>query len=176
MSCVDARSLMDLSLDGLPSTGLAEHLSTCAACRADWAVLGRMEHLLRTSPEPEPPLEFVARTMARWDNEAVAPWVGNPTLRAGLSLLTVLVGLLLVMVGAVAVLQAVHQPTEVSELLAWAATATDVTAGLAYLAVPSLGRELLAWPLYAAIGLALALIWFGLLVVPRRSARHSWRR
>jgi uncharacterized membrane protein HdeD (DUF308 family) len=135
-----------------------------------------MERRLRSSPEPTLPEGFLERTMARLEGDSLAPWPVNPALRAGLSLLTVVVGLLLIMVGAVAVLQALLQPTEISEWLTWARTATDVVARLAYLAVPSLGNNLLAWPVYGAVGLALALIWFGLLVAPRRAARQAGRR
>lgn len=176
MSCVDARILMDRALDGGPSLGLPEHLQGCAGCRADWAILQGMERRLRASPEPALPEGFLVRTMARLEGESVASWSVNPTLRAGLSMLTVVVGLLLVMVGAVAVLQALLQPTEVAEWLAWAGTATDLGARLAFLAVPSLGQGLFAWPVYAVVGLALALIWFGLLVAPRRAARNARRR
>jgi hypothetical protein len=167
---------MDRALDGGPSTGLPEHLLGCTDCRADWTILQRMERQLRASTEPPLPEGFLERTMARLEGTSLAPWPVDPTLRAGLSLLTVVVGLLLILVGAVAVLQALLQPTEVAEWLAWAGTATDVGARLAYLAVPSLGHSLFAWPLYGAVGLVLGLIWFGLLVAPRRALRNAGRR
>jgi hypothetical protein len=163
---------MDRALDGERPAGLAEHLATCEdGCAEEWAQLVALERRLRDVGLVAPPPTFHAATMARLAaGEPV--WVAHPAARAGLSFATVLVGLLLTAVGLATVGQALRQPGEASAWLATLAGVADVLTRMAVTTLAPFGRGVLAWPLYLASALALALLWYAALVLPRRMAHE----
>ncbi len=169
MSCADTRALMDAALDGAKPPGLAEHLSSCGNCAAEWARLVALERLLRAPLSVGLPEGFHNRVLARVDLDPRSPWLRRSDVRALLSVATVIAGFLLIAVGMLAAVHALSQP---GELRAWLETANVVAAwlaaGVSAAAAPS-GQTMLAWPIQIALALALALIWFGTLVLPRHA-------
>jgi anti-sigma factor RsiW len=170
MSCMDARALMDAALDGERPAELAAHLEQCAPCGREWAALVALEERLRSPAEVRLPDGFHNRVLVRIDLDPRTAWQRRSDVRAALSVLTVVAGCLLVAVGLMAVAQALRQPGEVRAWLDVFGGAADWVAGAA-LTAPAPFGDVLVWPVYGAVAVALALIWFGALILPRHPSR-----
>jgi anti-sigma factor RsiW len=169
MSCMDARTLMDAALDGERPPELGAHLASCESCAREWSALVALEARLRAPAAVRLPDGFHTRTMVRIDLDPRMSWQRRSEVRAVLSVLTVVAGCLMLAVGLMAVAQALRQPGEVRAWLDVFGQAADWVAGAAGATVPAFGRSLWVWTVYGAVSVALALIWFGALVLPRQS-------
>lgn len=167
MSCVDAREWMDAALDGERPVDLAAHLAQCESCRAEWTALVALEARLRTPGDVRLPDGFHSRVMSRIDLDPRTSWQRHANVQAFLSVLTVVAGCLLVAVGLLAVAQALRQPGEVRAWLDVLDGAASWVTDEAITMPAPMGAALWTWPVYAAVVVAVALIWFGALVLPR---------
>jgi anti-sigma factor RsiW len=161
---------MDEVLDGAPDGGLDEHLAGCPACAEQWSQLTRLERRLRAPSVVDPPAGFQRQTMARLVQAEGPAWIEDSWLRGLLSAATLVVGLLLASIGMLAVGQALGRPAELTAWWSLAGAGYDVATGLAAMLSP-VQAGWLFWPLAGALALALAVIWFGVLVLPRRFGR-----
>jgi len=167
---------MDAALDGERPQELADHLSECAACGAVWRELVALDRLLRVPTAIRLPAAFEAATMARIGDDDLPAWLGRRRTRAALALATIATGCLLVLAGLIAVVQAARQPSELRAWLDVGGLVADAVVATAGAALASVAHSALAWPLYAALALAVALIWFGALVLPRQAVGELWHR
>lgn len=171
MSCIDAFDLMDEALDGSRPPELAVHLATCHSCADQWAQLVALEDMLRRPEQPRLPRGFHRRTMERLDMSLSSPWLAQSDVRAVLSAATLLTGVLLVSVGIAAVLQAIRQPEDVAGWLDVARALGGWGLDAAGFMVTPASANAITWSVYGILALALALLWFGALLMPRHLPR-----
>jgi predicted anti-sigma-YlaC factor YlaD len=168
MPCVDARNLMETALDGARPPELAEHLADCPDCAAEWSQLVALERLLSRPTVLNPPATFYAATLRRIDREVPAPWFQRRNVRGVLSLALILAGVAVIVSGLLSLGRAIQQPSELAGWLAVVGTAFNSAAITVNAILEQASGGVIGWPLGAALALAVALIWFGALVLPRQ--------
>lgn len=167
MHCNDARQLMLAVLDEESSDAgaLASHMESCPACANEWHRLSEAESLLRSQGLEPPPPGLAGRVTAALPEEARRPPVWQ---RRAMELAWVVTGVL-VMASAV-----------VSLLPTWHAVLADPRiSGLREFAMGVLSAALLVlvdtgvllWPLYGLLAVAMAIFWFGAIIVPLHTRR-----
>lgn len=172
MQCMEARALMDAALDGERPPDLGAHLGDCPACAAEWSALVALEALLRRPVSVHVPSGFHARTVSRLELNTAPTWQRRSDVRAGLSVLTVVAGGLMVAVGLMVVAQGLRQPGEVRAWLDIVDAAAGWLLATSLPLVAPLGG-VWAWLLAGGLVVAMALMWFGALLLPRQSLSPS---
>lgn len=170
MQCDHARILMDDRLDGGEAPGLREHTATCDECASRWSQLCAAESFLRGQELVEAPGNMTSRVMHHIELETrrMPEWQ-----RTLMQVALIAIGAVLLALATVAF---VHGWTQV---LAGPVATGQVDAAfrgagiLSGMLADTVGRSAVVWPLYAALAVALALVWFGALVVPRFAPRPS---
>jgi len=158
-------------LDGADDPALDAHLAVCGACAAEWQQLVVLEALFEAQTLEQPPAGLDERVLHYIEAElARVPAWQRSLLQIGLIVVGVLAfatavaafvnGLDVLVVGPILVvwLGALARGAQVALAGAWSGWAEGA----------------LAWPVYLTLALAIALAWFGALVIPR--AAGSARR
>ena len=95
MRCTNASRLKDEFLDGRANSeqqaALLAHIADCAACRAEWSAVQRVDHLFALAPQITPPADFTSKVMARLPRRRPIqnPWAGTLALLGGTLVLVV---------------------------------------------------------------------------------------
>ncbi len=175
MQCDNARRLMAEALDDCASAAddvaLDAHLAQCRDCAAEWQQLLLLEVLFDAQDLDEPPADFAARVTRRLEAElGQMPAWQHSLMQIGL----IVTGLLAALTGVAAVVTGfdvlVYGPIVLVWLGVLARGAQTALAGM----WGGWTDGMMAWPLYLTLALAIALAWFGALVIPR--AATSARR
>jgi|GEM_PF-5792238 predicted anti-sigma-YlaC factor YlaD len=170
MQCDHARILMDQRLDGGAAPGLLEHLAVCASCAREWSELQTADHFLLAQEMVEPPAHLTSRVMNNIEVKTGSLPSWRQTL---LQVALLLVGTLLVLTATAAFFhgwwQVLASPDAASQVDGVVRGAGLVT-GMLFEVV---GHSAIVWPMYAALVVAMALVWFGALVVPRSAPRMT---
>jgi hypothetical protein len=151
-------------LDGTAPDALAALVARCADCASLVARLQRVDEELRAAawapPPPGLPAAVLRRLAADVPRAAPRPLVRDVVLDAGL----IATGIALASAALAVTLSSTAGTVLVDQVrLMWFGLEILMT-GLPRVDVP------LFWPLHAAVAAALALAWFAVLVMPRRSA------
>ena len=170
MQCDYARILMDERLDGGVAPGLRSHLVACGECAAAWAELRAAEGLLSAQELVEAPPHMTSRVMSYIETETrrMPEWQ-----RTLMQVGVIAVGAVLL---ALATAAFVHGWVQVLTGPSVAGQVDGLYRGAGLLSgmlVDAFGRTAIVWPLYGALAVALALVWFGALVVPRFAPRST---
>ncbi|MFN2115383.1 MAG: hypothetical protein ACK2T6_06685 [Anaerolineae bacterium] len=170
MQCDIARILMDERLDGAVAPGLDEHLASCRGCASEWSKLEAAERLLATQDMAEPPAHLASRVTHRIELESrlIPDWQ-----RTLMQVALIAVGAVLL---ALATAAFVHGWAQVLRAPVAEGQVDSVIHGagkLSGLLAEAVGPDAVIWPLYAVLAVALAIVWFGALVVPRFAPRST---
>jgi hypothetical protein len=169
MECDRARILMAEVLEGGQAPGLAEHTATCPSCGPAWSRLQAVDALLRAEPLRHPPPNFPSRVMHRLEaHERRRPaWQGTAMELGALvcGTLTVVVGMGLLVHG-----------WDVTMAGSWLAEEAELVGRGALLLAGALWaaamRDAAVASLDVLLAVAVAMGWFGALVVPRWAVRR----
>ncbi len=170
MRCNDACQLMLAILDSESedTRALAEHVRECSDCADTWRRLRQGEELLRSQKMIEAPeglAETVVGLLGRRDRR---PRLWRTRAAGGMWVLGgALLGASAASMLAAAALAVVTSPRLVSALSGAAASAWQPVASL----LASVNLAPLLWPLYSLLAVAMAMFWFGALVVPLHARR-----
>lgn len=175
MRCNDAGQLMLAILDdeSHDSRALAEHVRECSDCADTWRRLSQAEAVLRSQEMVEPPegltgavVDAIAldsrRSRAPSDRSSEVVW-----LVAGVLLLAAASSVLAAAtVGVLTYPRLLNAASRLSES-AWQALSS---------VLGFVNPAPLLWPIYGLLALALAMFWFGALVVPLHARRLARSR
>jgi hypothetical protein len=173
MQCDYARILMDERLDGGEAPGLRSHVFACGDCAATWAELRAAEGLLSAQELVEVPPHLTSRVMSYIETETRQMPEWRRTL---MQIALIAVGAVLL---ALATAAFVHGWAQVLTGPSVAGQMDGVFRGAGVLSgmfLDAFGRAAMEWLIYGALAVALALVWFGALVVPRFAPRPTLRR
>lgn len=170
MDCERSRLTMLERFDGLDPPELVEHVAACADCRAEWDRLELAEGILRSVEHVGPPPHFRGRVM----HLVAAEERRKPAWRRRLASVGVVVsGSLAGLVCAVLLAEAwraVLDASSAAPIAAAAAEGAGVLASILWTTALRIGPTAMA---HAVLVVALALVWFGVLVVPRWTTRGA---
>lgn len=169
MECDRARVLMAEALEGEPAPALANHVATCPSCGPAWARLQAVDVLLRSEVMPHPPPNFTTRVMSRLATyERRRPAWQLTLLQLGALVsgaLTVALGVGLVVHG-----------WGLTMTGTWLAGEVELVGRSAFLLAGALWsaamRDAAIASLNVLLAIAVAIGWFGALVVPRWAAHR----
>ncbi|MFQ5460028.1 MAG: anti-sigma factor family protein [Anaerolineae bacterium] len=166
MDCRSAGHLMSEVLEGQgdpdPKGDLPRHVATCSECRAEWARLKAVDALLRAQSLVDPPGDFTSATLRRVERETRTS-TASPDRVAPLDAL-------LVLAGAAATAGVGASLVNQEGLVSLIDGIRVLARGMQVLA-PALLQPAPAWvsmSLNVVASLAIAVAWFGALVVPRQ--------
>jgi hypothetical protein len=167
MQCTDAYRLMARALDGDEASGLDTHVASCPQCAAEWSRLRAVESLFAAQSLVDPPPGFEVRVVEHIDlHTRLRPPLERSLLQIG----TIISGTLVAFFGLLGLVRGGMQAYSFPPLDGLVAAFTHVGRTAQGVVAAHLGAVeggALAWPLYCALSAAIALLWFGALVLPR---------
>lgn len=171
MHCDNARQLMAEALDGADEAAFEPHLAHCPACAAEWQHLLVLETLFQTQALDTPPPDFAHRVSEyiATEIERVPAWQ-----RSLMQIGVIVAGVFAIASGLAAFVHGFNVWVYGPALMIWLGVVARSCQSALVALVGGWSDGALAWPIYVSLALAIALAWFGVLVLPR--AATSARR